>query len=87
MAQPSYAIEYLGAKELLAGTDYTTASLLSEFPNATVIRMKSSGIKVGINGGVMFPVDYGEESYLVTGKTFRFDNPCIVAIGIYKAVV
>jgi len=87
MSQPAYAIEYLGAISIEAGVSYSTTDILTAYPTATVIQMKTEGIKVGIDGGVMFLVAYDDESYLASGKSFIFDNPCIVAIGIYKAIV
>ncbi len=94
MAQPSYAIEYLAAFEVDAGVQYTSASILALYPTATVIKLKpisideykNKGVKVGINGGVMFPVIYDDESYLASGKTYIFEKSCIAAIGKYKAI-
>lgn len=87
MAQPSYAIEYLGAVEVSRGVAVTTASLLVLFPTATVVKLKcKSGANVSINGGVQFPIDYNDESYLTTGKTFLFDTDCVIVVGIYRAI-
>jgi len=86
MAQ-AYAIEYLGAIKAVAGTQYTSASILATFPTATVIKMKTESVMAGIGGGVMFPITFDDERYLVTGKTYIFDKDCIIAVGIYKAVV
>lgn len=97
MAQPAYAIEYLGAVQVLAGTQYTSASILTTYPTATVLKMDSKKIESGkyvdypvrcsINGGIMFNIQDGDESYLTTGKTFIFDTNCTIIVGIYKAVV
>jgi hypothetical protein len=87
MAQPHHAIEYLGAIQVVAGTQYTSASVISAFPLATVMKMKTDDVMVGINGGVMFHITYNDESYITTGKTYIFDKKCVIAVGIYKAVV
>lgn len=86
MAQPSYAIEYLGAVKVTSGTSVTSASVLTSFPTATVLKMKTANVKVAINGGVQFDVVYDDESYLTTGKTYMFNKDCVVAVGIYKAI-
>ncbi len=87
MAQPSYAIEYLGAMFVKAETSVTSASVLTAFPGATVVKMKTAGVKAGVNGTDMFDITYDDESYLITGKTFIFSKDCTIAVGIYKAVV
>ena len=85
MAQAT-AIEYLGAVKCLAGTQYTSASILTAFPTATVLKMKTDDVQAGINGGVMFHINYDDESFLTTGKTYIFDKDCVIAVGIYKAI-
>lgn len=87
MAQPSYAIEYLGSVKALSGTTVTSASVLALFPTATVLKMKTPDVKVSINGGEQFDVDYNDESFLTTGKSYMFNKDCIIAVGIYKAIV
>lgn len=86
MAQPNYAIDYLGAMKVDKGTQYTSASILTAYPTATVLKMKTKDVSVSINGGVQFLTSFDDESYLSTGKTYIFDKDCIVAIGIYKAI-
>lgn len=87
MSQPIYAIEYLGAMQVSAGIAYTTASILTLYPTATVLQMKTDDIQVSINGTVMFHITYDDTSYIATGKTYYFDKDCVVAVGIYKAIV
>lgn len=88
MAQPSYAIEYLGSMEVKRGVPVTSADALALFPTATVIKVKcKDGCNVSINGGVQFPIDHNDESFLTTGKTYTFDVDCTVVLGIYKAIV
>ena len=86
MAQPMYAIEYLGAMEVKAGTAYTSASILAAFPTANAMQMRTDGVNVAINGGVKFSTVYGESSFLATGKTYMFDKDAIAVIGTYKAI-
>lgn len=93
MAQPT-SIEYLGALVVKAGAQYTSDSILTTYPTATVIKIKpftldgykTIGVRANINGGAMFPVKYDDESFINIGKTYIFDKDCIIAVGIYKAV-
>lgn len=87
MAQPSYAISYIGAMYAEADTPYTGAAILVAFPGATAMIMKTSNIKVSVNNTEYFDLEYMEEGYLETGHTYRFNKPCTIAIGVYKAVV
>ena len=87
MSQPIYAIDYLGAVACLSGTAYTSASLIASYPTATVIQKKTDDVQAIINGNVMFHITYDDASYLSTGKTYIFDKDCVLAIGIYKAIV
>lgn len=82
-----HAIEYLGALAVNKGQQYTSASIITAYPTATVLKIKTDKVSVSINGGVQFLTSFDDESYLTTGKTYIFDKDCIVAIGIYKAVV
>ena len=81
-----HAIEHLGAIYVKAGIALTTASILTQFPTATVMIMKTENIKVSINGTAQFLTIFGGESYIQTGKTLIFDKDCTLAIGIYKVV-
>jgi len=86
MAQPLYAVKYLGAKSLQVGKTYTSADLLTEFSGATCLIMKTSGVSVSINGTDMFPIVLNDQSFLETGLSYTFNKDCIVAVGIYKVV-
>lgn len=86
MAQ-HHAIDYLGALAVNKGQQYTSASITSAYPTATVLKIKTDKVSVSINGGVQFLTSFDDESFLSTGKTYIFDKDCIVAVGIYKAVV
>ena len=86
MAQPLYAVKYLGAKSLQVGITYTSANILTEFPSATCLIMKTSGVSVSINGTDMFPIVLNDQSYLEAGLSYTFNKDCTVAVGIYKAV-
>ena len=85
MAQ-HHAIDYLGALAVNKGQQYTSASIISAYPTATVLKIKTDKVSVSINGGVQFLTSFDDESFLSTGKTYIFDKDCIVAIGIYKAI-
>ncbi len=93
MAQPAYAIKYLGAIRASANTPYTTASILAIFPTATVAKIKMDAgrenIKVGISidNYPMIIFGHNDEQYIQTGQTFTFDTDVTIAVGIYKAVV
>ena len=81
-----HAIDYLGALAVNKGQQYTSASIITSYPTATVLKMKTDKVSVSINGGVQFLTSFDDESYLATGKTYIFDKDCIVAIGIYKVI-
>lgn len=85
MAQ-HHAIDYLGALAVSKGQQYTSSSIISAYPTATVLKIKTDTVSVSINGGVQFLTSFDDESFLSTGKTYIFDKDCIVAIGIYKAI-
>ena len=86
MSKPAIAIEYLGAIVAEPRRQYTLASILSKYPNANVMKMKTSGIKAWVDGSDMFPVSYDDESYITTGRTFMFSDACTIAIGRYVAI-
>lgn len=95
MAQPSQIIEYLGSISIKKGTAYTSTQVLTKYPDATMLEMKStkngtgidSYIKVSINGCDMFPVPFGDQTHLPnTLTTYIFDEDCIVAIGRYVQI-
>lgn len=81
-----HAIDYLGAMAVNKGQQYTSASIITAYPTATVLKIKTDKVSVSINGGVQFLTSFDDESYLSAGKTYIFDKDCIVAIGIYKAI-
>ena len=86
MSQPSHIIEYLGAIIAEPRKQYTSASVLTKYPTANVMKMKTEGIKVTFDGSDMFPVSYDDESYITTGRTFIFSDACTIAIGRYVAI-
>jgi hypothetical protein len=86
MAQPNYAIEYIGAVEAKKNLEVTSTGLLATFPTATVIKMKTAGVRASVNDSVMFLVDYNDESYLVAGNKYMFDKDCVIAVGKYRVV-
>lgn len=91
MAQPTYAIQYLGTIRVLKNTPYTTATLLASFSGATVAKLSTDipndKVGISINNTPMAKWSDNDEQYIVTGFTFEFDKDCTMKIGIYKAVV
>lgn len=91
MAQPLYAIQYLGAVRVAKNTQITTASLLVTFPGATVAKLSTDipgdTVGISINNHPMANFKDTEEQFVVTGHTFEFSKVCTVKIGVYKAVV
>ena len=67
---------YEGAIQITAKTPY-------EFPSAptgTCFQIKTDGVKVSINGDVMFQTKYDDESEIDTASTYTFDKDCVVAV-------
>lgn len=86
MSQPMYVVEYLGALVVEPRKQYLSADVKAKYPTATVMKMKTEGIKVTVDGSDMFPVSYDDESYITTGRTFMFSDACTIAIGRYVAI-
>lgn len=86
MSQPQYAMEYLGAISVVAGEVYTIDNVLTDFPTANMMKMKTDGVKVSINGTDAFLVSFNDESYISSGKTYIFSQPCTIVVGRYVIV-
>ena len=86
MSKPAIAIEYLGAIIVEPRKQYLSADVKTKYPTANVMKMKTSGIKAGVDGSDMFTVSYDDESYIATGRTFIFSDACTIAIGRYVAI-
>lgn len=86
MAQPLYVIEYLGAVSIKREKLYNSADVISAFTGANVMKMKTEGVRVSVNGSDMFLTSFDDESYITSGHTYIFDTDCIVAVGKYIAV-
>ena len=87
MAQPMYAVEYLGAEYLKGGQTHSSTTIKDKYPTATMIKMKTDDVKVSINGTTMFPTTYDGENFLpTTSTTFFFNKDCIITVGRYVAV-
>ena len=86
MAKTMYAIEYLGALSIKQGQVYTSAEILAKYKTANVMKMKTSGVNVSLNNSDMFPLDFNDETYLVTGHTYIFDRACTIVVGRYVAI-
>ena len=87
MSQPHYAVEYLGAISAEKNKLVTSASVLVVFPTATMMKMKTEGVSVSVDGTDMFLTSFDDESFITSGKSFIFDKNCTIAIGKYVAVV
>jgi len=91
MAQPFYAIQYLGTVVVTKNTPYTTATILASYPGATIAKLKTlkhnDYVGISINSTPMVQYQDGEEQFIATGFTFEFEKDCIMKIGIYKVVV
>jgi hypothetical protein len=86
MTQP-HAIEYMGAVALEGNKSYTSTSILTAFPTANVMKMKTTGVAVSINGTAMFETSFDDESYISsTSKSYIFNKNCVIAIGKYIAI-
>ena len=86
MSHPQYAIEYLGAVEAKKNQPVNTADIITLYPAATVMKIKSRGVKVSVNNTPMFEISLDDESYITSGHTYIFSEDCVAAIGTYKAV-
>lgn len=93
MSQPiPFITEHLGSIEAIAGQEYTTASILTEWADATIVIMKtrakiSDPIKVSVDGYPAFELEFGEFSHVVTGKTYTFTKNCTIAVCKYVSGV
>lgn len=86
MAQPAYAIEYLGAISAKSGKVYTSASVITAYPTATCMKMKTDGVSVSVNGSDAFLTNFDDESFITSGHTYIFTKDCVIAVGKYRAV-
>ena len=90
MAQPNYAIKYLGIIRVSKNNTYYTADIIADYPTATVAVLKadkpSDTVRISIDDSPMSPFADGEQQYIESGQSFVFDKDCSIRIGIYKAV-
>lgn len=86
MAQPAYTIEYLGAISMEKGKLYTSAQIITAYPNATCMKMKTAGVSVSVNGTDAFQTSFDDESYIDIGHTYMFMQDCTIAIARYRVV-
>ena len=87
MAQPMYAVEYLAGMQVESGKVYLSADILTAYPTANMLKMKTDNVSVSIDGTDMFLTKYDDESYIATGKSYIFNKDCLVSIGKYVAIV
>lgn len=86
MSKPMYAIEYLGAVLVQSGKLVTSAQVLTQYPTANMMKMKTKDVMVSVNGSDIFPVSYDDESYITSGHTYIFNKDCTIVVGKYVAV-
>ena len=86
MAVADYAVEILGSYECKAGATISYSAIKTAFSTATVTIMKTSGVKVSINGSPMFDATYDCQNYLSGTGTAVFSKDCILAVGLYRIV-
>lgn len=87
MAQPHYAIEYYGSITATKGKVISTSTIKDLYPDATVMKMKTKNVSVGIAGTPMFLTSFDDESFIpTTNTTYIFDNDCVIAIGKYVSI-
>ena len=68
--------EYKGCIAATKLTSYTGTII----PDGTVMIMKTTGVNVSVNGSVMFPVSYDDESVYNSSYTYKFDKDYIIAL-------
>lgn len=86
MAVQVEAIEALGGFQCLANTPTTTASIIAVFPTATIVKIKTEGSVLSIDGTVKFATTYDAISNLQTGHTYIFDKDTTLMVGKYVTV-
>ena len=89
MAQPvQFLVNFLGSMIVKAGTKYTTADIITEFPTATLMIMKTRSTascpnKVSVNSYPAFEIEFNEHAYIETGSAYTFTKDCEIAICKY----
>ena len=74
-------LEYLGGITVKGREVLATSSIITEFPDADCIQVKSNNkIKVSINGTDAFPIDYDDITYFETGSNYIFTSDCLLAV-------
>jgi len=74
-------LQYLGGLSVKGRKVLTSTDIITEFPTANCIQLKSSnGTKVSINGSDAFPIGYDDITYFETGNNYMFTSNCILAI-------
>ena len=86
MSKPMYAVEYLGAVSIQSGNLSASANIISAYPTANMMKMKTENVKVSVNGSDMFPITFDDESFITSGHTYIFDKNCTIVIGKYVAI-
>ena len=82
----AHAVEYLGAVSIQSGNLSTSTSIISAYPTANMMKIKTENVKVSVNGSDMFPVTFDDESFITSGHTYIFDKNCTIVIGKYVAI-
>jgi len=79
--QTNYIIDYIAGMRAEAGKSYTSDEILSLYPSATVVEIRSKETIVSINGTIAIRFSYGEQTTITSGKTWIFITDCDLAIG------
>ena len=87
MSKPNQVIQYLGAFNVEMNKTYDSTLIKAEFPTANMLKMKTEGVRVNINGTTMFPISYDDETYLPdTSVKYIFSKDCVVVVGKYTVI-
>ena len=87
MSKPNQVVQYLGAFNVEMNKTYDSTLIKTEFPTANMLKMKTEGVKVSLNGTTMFPISYDDETYLPdTSVKYIFSKDCVVVVGKYTVI-
>ena len=74
-------LQYLGGLSVKGREVLTSSSIITDFPDANCIQLKSdNNTKVSINGTDAFPISYDDITYFETGSNYMFTSNCLLAI-------
>ena len=74
-------LQYLGGFSVKGREVLPSSSILTKFPDADCIQLKSNNnTKVSINGTDAFPISYDDITYFETGDNYMFTSNCLLAV-------